>query len=137
MRSALTEKEADFISVARVGRVATVGQDGLPHVVPICHILDGGLVVFATPVVSAKARNMAADPRAALVFDDYTEFWEKLTQVVVWGSVAMITDGPEFRRYRDLIFAKFPQYPTAADGISEREDAMVMITVERVASDGL
>ncbi|MEX0832325.1 MAG: pyridoxamine 5'-phosphate oxidase family protein [Actinomycetota bacterium] len=137
MRDRLTEKEADFISVARVGRLATVGSAGMPHVVPICHILDEGLIVFATPVTSVKARNMAAEPQVSLVFDDYTEFWEDLAQVVVQGRAGMITAGPEFRRYRDLIYAKFPQYPTAADGISEEEDAMVMVSVERVASDGL
>ena len=137
MHESLTEREAEFVSVARLGRVATTGRDGSPHVVPICHVLDGALIVFATPTSSAKARNIAADSRVAVAFDDYTEMWEELIQVVVQGRAEMITSGPEFRRYRELLFEKFPQYPAAAGGISEEEDAMVEVSVERVASDGL
>ena len=137
MKGSLDDREAEFVTVARVGRVATVSPDGMPHVVPICHILEAGKIVFATPVASAKALNLASNPRVCMVFDDYTEMWDELIQVVVQGHAEMLTEGEEFRRYRDLMFEKFPQYPTATDGISEVEDAMVVVSVDGVASDGL
>jgi hypothetical protein len=54
----------------RTGKLATVGQDGAPHVVPVWFVLDGDDIVFTTGTTSVKARNLRADDRAALCVDE-------------------------------------------------------------------
>lgn len=39
--STFTEKEVDYLRTQRLGRIATVGSDGKPHVVPVGFRLAG------------------------------------------------------------------------------------------------
>jgi pyridoxamine 5'-phosphate oxidase family protein len=63
-----TEPELEFLRSQRIGRVATVGPTGWPHVVPVMYALteQGD---FEFDVDGVKLRNLTADPRAALVVD--------------------------------------------------------------------
>ena len=62
------EEYRSFLTAGtRTAKVATVGADGRPHVVPIWFVLDGDTVVFTTGDRSAKALHMRRDPRVALV----------------------------------------------------------------------
>jgi PPOX class probable F420-dependent enzyme len=54
----------------RTGKLATVRDDGRPHVVPIWYDLDGDSLVFTTWYEAVKAANMRRDPRVALCVDD-------------------------------------------------------------------
>lgn len=56
----------------RTGKLATVGADGRPHVVPIWFALDGDTVIFTTGASTVKARNMRREPRVSLCVDDET-----------------------------------------------------------------
>lgn len=132
MRSSLTEAEANFVRWARVARLATVDPAGMPHVVPVCPALDGDAVVFASDA-SAKLRNLEADPRCALVFDDYVEDWGHLRQVLVRGRAEILTEGPAWERGRALLEEKFPQYAPLAP-ITPGETRIVRVRIEQVAS---
>lgn len=54
----------------RTAKVATVGGDGRPHVVPVWFTLDQDDLVFSTISRSVKARNLARVPRVAIAVDD-------------------------------------------------------------------
>jgi PPOX class probable F420-dependent enzyme len=54
----------------RTGKLATVRDDGRPHVVPIWYDLDGDSLVFTTWYEAVKAANMRRDPRVSLCVDD-------------------------------------------------------------------
>ena len=60
---------------ARVARLATVGTDGRPHVVPICFALDGDTLYTAVDAKPKSTRalrrlaNIEADPRVEIVID--------------------------------------------------------------------
>ncbi len=55
----------------RTGKLATVGVDGRPHVVPIWYdVDDDGTVVWNTGAATVKGRNLARTGRAALCVDD-------------------------------------------------------------------
>jgi PPOX class probable F420-dependent enzyme len=54
----------------RTAKLATVGPDGHPHVVPVWFVLDGEHLVVTTMSGSAKARHLARDPRVAVSVDD-------------------------------------------------------------------
>jgi len=54
----------------RTAKIATVGADGRPHVVPVWFTLDDRDLVFSTSSRSVKARNLAREPRVAVAVDD-------------------------------------------------------------------
>ncbi len=78
--SAFTEAEIEFVNNQRLGRLATVGADGMPHVVPVAVFYDpdadalviGANVAFGEAVMtsSKKFRDAQRRPKAAVVLDD-------------------------------------------------------------------
>ena len=63
-----TDPELEFLRSQRIGRLATVGPTGWPHVVPVMYALgDSG--AFEFDVDGVKLRNLTAEPIAALVVD--------------------------------------------------------------------
>ena len=63
-----TAAELDFLRSQRIGRFATVGPSGWPHVVPVTYTMnDDGSLDF--DVDGVKLRNLTAEPRAAMVVD--------------------------------------------------------------------
>lgn len=72
--SAFTDTELEYLSERRLGRIATVGRDGTPHVVPVGWRYDpdrdaievGGHDFAATK----KFRDVRRSGRAAIVIDD-------------------------------------------------------------------
>jgi pyridoxamine 5'-phosphate oxidase family protein len=63
-----TAAELDFLRSQRIGRFATVGPSGWPHVMPVMYsVSDEGWLDF--DVDGVKLRNIAAEPRAAMVVD--------------------------------------------------------------------
>ncbi len=123
-----------FLRHARVARMATTGTDGAPHVVPVCPVLDRGRVYVATEGGSRKVRNLEADPRVAIVFDDYVEDWNALRQVMVRGRARLIRRGLRWNELRELFHAKFQQYPEVAP--IGHGDVIVEIAPEEVIASG-
>src|SRR6266699_2909574 len=77
--SVFSDKELYYLADRRLGRLATVDPDGLPHVVPLgwsynpaLDTIDIGGRDFAR---TAKFRNIRANPRVALVIDDVLPPW--------------------------------------------------------------
>jgi pyridoxamine 5'-phosphate oxidase family protein len=77
--SAFSEKELTYLASRRLGRLATIDADGLPHVVPLgwsynpaLDTIDVGGRDFAR---TKKFRNVQANPKVALVIDDVLPPW--------------------------------------------------------------
>jgi PPOX class probable F420-dependent enzyme len=134
VRSSLTEAEAAFVRWQRVARFATVGPDGMPHVVPVCPVLDGDTILIASDE-NAKVRYLRADPRCAIAFDSYVEDWDHNLQVQVRGTATLHPDGPEWERGKALLDEKFRQYEPLFP-ITVGETLIVKVTIERVTSEG-
>jgi len=63
-----TAAELDFLRSQRIGRLATVGPSGWPHVVPVMYTMnDDGSLDF--DVDGVKLRNLSREARAAMVVD--------------------------------------------------------------------
>ena len=64
----LSEAELAYLGSERIGRLATVGPTGFPHVMPVRYSLteDGALEFDADGI---KLRNLIAEPRVAFVVD--------------------------------------------------------------------
>jgi pyridoxamine 5'-phosphate oxidase family protein len=63
-----TSSEIEFLRSQRIGRLATVGESGWPHVVPVMYALDED-GAFEFDVDGVKLRNLRNEPRAAMVVD--------------------------------------------------------------------
>lgn len=99
------ERAMEFLlEGTRTGSVATVREDGRPHVAPIWFVLDDGDVVFTTWHNSVKATNLARDGRAAMTVDTHEPPY---AYVVVEGPVTISDDENEVRRIATLSGARY------------------------------
>jgi PPOX class probable F420-dependent enzyme len=64
-----TERRRFLAEGTRTGKLATVREDGAPHVAPIWFVLDGDDLLFTTGANSVKGRAIRRDPRVALTVD--------------------------------------------------------------------
>ena len=131
----LTKTLADFVAWERVCRVATAGAGGVPHLVPVCHVVAGGKVYFASGDDGRKVKNLRENPRVTLTVDLYSDHWGTLKGVMIQGRAKLIEGGPRFRRVRDLLYRKYPQYPREA-AISPSDSVAIEVTPTRVFSWG-
>ncbi len=63
----LTSEVRIFLQKPRIARLATIGADGYPHVVPIYFMLDGDDLIFGTDRDDRKVRNALSNPKGAVV----------------------------------------------------------------------
>jgi PPOX class probable F420-dependent enzyme len=105
-----------LVEAARVGHLATVGTDGLPHVVPVCFALDGDVVYTAVdrkPKRSMQLRrldNVRATGHACLLVDEYGENWSTLWWVRMDGRGRVAADRGEVARGLATLEDKYEQY---------------------------
>lgn len=131
----LKKAYAEFLGAARVVRVATADARGVPHVVPVCPVLDQERIYFGSGGDARKVRNLRANPRVAVIADDYTEAWDALRGVMVVGRARLLSRGPAFRRARRLLYRKYPQYEREA-ALEEGDAVVVEVTPTAVFAWG-
>jgi nitroimidazol reductase NimA-like FMN-containing flavoprotein (pyridoxamine 5'-phosphate oxidase superfamily) len=122
----LTKAQSKMLRCERVARVATAGAGGMPHLVPVCHVLVDDKIYFGSGRKGRKVLNVAANPRLALTVDH-------ITGVMVQGRARVIERGPRFRRLRRRLYAKYPQYPREA-ALGESDSVIIEVTPTRVFS---
>jgi PPOX class probable F420-dependent enzyme len=84
-----------LLEKARTGKLATVREDGRPHIAPIWIDVEDDTIVFTTGHDSIKAANIRHDSRVAIcVDDDQPPF-----AFVIIEGVATLTDNSEELRY--------------------------------------
>ena len=125
-----------FIHGERICRVATAGASGMPHLVPVCHVVADGKIYFASGRDGRKVLNLEANPKVAVTVDLYSEAWAHLKGVMVQGEVALIHKGPRFRKIRAMLYAKYPQYPDEA-ALDEADSVIVEVTPTAAFTWGL
>jgi len=86
----LTKAQAKLIQWERVARVATVGAAGMPHLVPVCQLLLGGKIYFASGKRGRKVLNLRANAKLALTVDLYSDDWDQIQGVMVQGTARVI-----------------------------------------------
>jgi PPOX class probable F420-dependent enzyme len=74
-------------------KLATVKDDGSPHVVPLWFVLDDeGNIIFGTETSSVKGKNILRDPRVSICVD-YQEY--------PYSFVTIFGEAESFGRYRE------------------------------------
>ncbi|TQC50272.1 TIGR03668 family PPOX class F420-dependent oxidoreductase [Rhodococcus sp. WS4] len=104
-------------AAARVARLATVGSDGVPHLVPLVFALDTDTIYSCVDhkpkrtTALRRLRNISANPAVTLLVDHYDENWDHLWWVRVDGRAEILEPGSaEGTTAIDVLAAKYPQY---------------------------
>jgi len=119
---ALAEDEARrrFAS-ARVVRLATVSEAGVPHLVPCTFALDGAAVGGDSVYVAVdhkpksttnlkRLRNIAANPHVAMLADHYDDDWSLLWWVRADGVASVLDEPTAMSRPVVLLTERYVQY---------------------------
>jgi PPOX class probable F420-dependent enzyme len=119
--------------------MATVDASGQPHAIPIVYVYDGGRLY--TPIDKKpkrvgdlyqlqRIRDIRAEPRVAVIIDEYSDDWEKLAWVQIRGRAGILETGRIYQTAVSLLVDKYPQYrEMTLDG-----RPLIAITLERVVS---
>jgi PPOX class probable F420-dependent enzyme len=135
-RARLSKRVAKLLGAERVCRVATVGEAGTPHLVPVCHALVGDRLYFGSGDDARKVLNLKTNPQVAVTVDLYAEDWSQIKGVMVQGSAKLVRRGPVFTRARKRLYAKYPQYSREA-ALSTSDSVIVEVTPTHVFTWGL
>jgi PPOX class probable F420-dependent enzyme len=104
------------VAAARVARLATLGRDGAPHLVPLCFVLDGEVLYSAVDQKKKRTLrlrrldNVRRDPRVSVLVDHYEEAWSKLWWVRIEGEARELEPGAEAEEAVRLLTSKYEQY---------------------------
>lgn len=116
----LTPAEArERFAAARVARLATVGADGRPHLVPVVFAVEGDVVMLAVdhkPKRTTRLQRLAdiaANPSVGLLVDHYEEDWDQLWWTRADGQARELPPPDRSDRAArgiELLTAKYQQY---------------------------
>jgi PPOX class probable F420-dependent enzyme len=121
------------LSEARVAHLATAGDDGRPHIVPIVFVLHGNALYFAVDAKPKQTRNLqrlkniAANPAVSVLVDHYEDDWTRLWWVRIDGTARVVTDDAHARHVTDLLVQKYNQYRNARP-----EGPVVAVQIDRI-----
>jgi len=121
------------LKTAFVARLATLGEDNRPHIVPITFALDGETLYFAIDFKPKRTtnlkrlRNLAANPAVSVLVDHYESDWDQLWWVRLDGYARVVTDGDMTERALNLLAQRYKQYRT-----TRPTGPVVAITIERM-----
>ena len=133
------EHVSEFLKLARVAHLATADGAGVPHNVPLCFWYDEAAHFYfvidekpkrATGAGLKRMRNLAENPRIALIVDHYEEDWSYLAYVMVHGAGHIVDDPNEYMLALRNLRDKYPQYRTMT--LSFEKNPMVRIDAGRV-----
>lgn len=117
----LTVPQRRFVDQARVARLATVDGRGVPHLVPVCFVVDGASLYITvdekpkrTDIPLKRIRNIQENPAVAVTVDRWDEDWSRLAWVMLRGQAEVLDGGDEHARAQALLREKYPQYRTMA-----------------------
>ena len=133
---------ADLLASCPIGRLAMVSAaGGGPWVAPVVFAPSEGSIwtpidgkpKSGTPL--ARLANAAADPRAALLLDEYSEDWSRLWWVRIDGTIrAHGVEGEPREAAAEAIAAlrgKYPQYRTVP--LFSGPPTLLELTIDRVS----
>ncbi len=118
---------------AAVARLATVGADGKPHLVPIVLAVERDTIYFAVDAKPKRTtnlqrlKNIAANPAVCVLVDHYEDDWSKLWWVRVDGTARILADNDEASHAIDMLVNRYEEYRNVRPA-----GPVVAIAIERV-----
>jgi PPOX class probable F420-dependent enzyme len=117
------EELARFLREERTMTCATLGPDGLPHLMPLWYVVRDGRLWAWTFAKSQKTKNLERDPRATLQIEAGRDVYQELrgvmfeTETTIHRDVDLVTDlgleifaryggGQDASAYREMVKAQ-------------------------------
>ena len=104
-------------AAARVARLATVGEDGRPHIVPVTFAVADDVIVTAVDhkpkrtTALRRLANIRANARVALLADEYSDDdWPALWWARADGIASVLESGDLRERMVRLLADRYEQY---------------------------
>ncbi|HMD64933.1 MAG TPA: TIGR03618 family F420-dependent PPOX class oxidoreductase [Stellaceae bacterium] len=91
------EEQAAFLRDHRKGALATIGQDGFPHVVAMNFLAKDGAFYMTSYSKAQKVLNIRRDPKVALMVETGNSYAE-LRGVMIRGQCELIEGGEAVRK---------------------------------------
>lgn len=101
---------------ARVAHLATVREDGAPHLVPFVFELQGDSIYAIVDDKPKRTKNVMRlanirnDPRVSVLVDSYEERWDRLWWIRADGIARVVEEGDDRDRVVQILSEKYPQY---------------------------
>lgn len=116
----LSDEACAFLDCHPVARLATADAGGAPHVVPVCFARIEQRLYFVAddkrkrrgPRALRRLANLAANPRAALVVDDYDDDWTRLAFLLIHLDAVPVVDPAEYEAGLAALRTRYPAYRT-------------------------
>ena len=124
----LNEQQAQLFLDKNFGALATIREDGTPHVTPVWVDYDGEHVVFNTATGRAKWRHMRRDPRVTIEVTSMEDPYEYVTVI----GTAELEESEEANRHIDKLSEKYTGNPKFQSHKPNERRVIVRITPERV-----
>jgi nitroimidazol reductase NimA-like FMN-containing flavoprotein (pyridoxamine 5'-phosphate oxidase superfamily) len=125
-----------YLVEQRLGRLATITHDGLPHIVAVAFVNNETNLYFSTFTKTKKVRNIRNNRNVAFIVDDSggSAGWRYVT---VEGYGYLIADHEEFSQVRDLLCEKYPVYLSDEWAIKQESHTLIRIEPRRVLTANL
>ena len=124
----LNEQQAQLFLDKNFGALATIREDGTPHVTPVWVDYDGEHVVFNTATGRAKWRHMRRDPRVTIEVTSMENPYEYVTVI----GTAELEESEEANHHIDKLSEKYTGNPKFQSHKPNERRVIVRITPERV-----
>lgn len=109
--NALTEDERNaFLAEKRIGRLATLREDGWPHVTPIWYAWEDGRFLLTLGNSRRHLRNIASDPHVTLCVDEdlrVTDPTQPPRSVVCFGLATLVEDEQAVRAATTKVLGRY------------------------------
>ena len=133
----LSAEAHTFLDTHAIGHLATAGADGAPHVVPLCYARLADRLYFVAddkpkrhgPRALKRLANIAANPRVALVVDDYDDDWTRLSYLLLHLDAAPVDDDAEYADGLAALRTRYPGYRTMP--LARSTHPMIRLTPRR------
>jgi PPOX class probable F420-dependent enzyme len=116
----------------RRGFLATIGDDGGPHIVPICFTWAGDVIwtaIDGKPKGSdelQRLKDVKKNSSVAFTVDRWDEDWGRLAWLQARGRATLVTEQTDIDKAYSALRSKYPQY-----GETPLEGPVLRIEVDR------
>src|SRR5437016_7225181 len=128
-RIRMTDAEvAEFLAAERTVQVASIGPDGVPHLVPMWFEVIDGRIAMWTYAKSQKAANLRRDPRVTCLVEAGEEYGE-LRGVSITGRAELHDDYDTVYRVGEALFGRYQGAMTHASRAGVEAEARKRVAV--------
>lgn len=132
----LPAKWIEYVKNQPVLRIATVGDDQIPHITPVWFAFDGSAFYIATDHHTRKLRNIRKNKNVALVVDSYDpNNWDMVRGIIFKGTAELLEIPEETKKAKTLLKEKYPHYASKysdwLDGEERKRAVIIKVTPSR------